>query len=129
MSDSDPEAGDIIKDSTEKNSGDDFGIVTADKNPVSGRSSEKPVSVRKSLFEDRAVRDVSVELSVVLGRAQMPIHQLLKMGRGAVIELDATTDDDAWVYANNKLIARGEVMVVDDNLGVSITENVVSSED
>lgn len=129
MSNSDPETGDIINDSTEKNSGDDFGIVTADNNPVSGRSSEKPVSVRKSLFEDRAVRDVSVELSVVLGRAQMPIHQLLKMGRGAVIELDATTDDDAWVYANNKLIARGEVMVVDDNLGVSITENVVPSED
>ncbi len=59
----------------------------------------------------------------------MPIHQLLKMGRGAVIELDAITEDDAWVYANNKLIARGEVMVVEENLGISITENVTSSED
>jgi len=46
------------------------------------------------------------------------------MGRGAVIELDATTEDDYWVYANNKLIARGEVMVLGENLGVSITENV-----
>ena len=80
-------------------------------------------------FEDRAVKDVDIELSVVLGRSQMPIHQLLKMGRGAVIELDATTEDDAWVYANNKLIARGEVMVVGENLGVSITENVTKSGD
>ena len=80
-------------------------------------------------FEDRAVQDVAVELSVVLGRSQMPIHQLLKMGRGAVIELDATTEDDCWVYANNKLIARGEVMVVGENLGVSITENVTKSGD
>ena len=59
----------------------------------------------------------------------MPIHQLLKMGRGAVIELDAITEDDAWVYANNKLIALGEVMVVGENLGISITETVTSSED
>ena len=78
-------------------------------------------------FEDRAVQDVAVELSVVLGRSQMPINQLLKMGRGAVIELDATTEDDAWIYANNKLIARGEVMIVGENLGVSITEKVSSS--
>jgi flagellar motor switch protein FliN/FliY len=82
-----------------------------------------------SKFEDRAVQDVAVELSVVLGRSQMPIHQLLKMGRGAVIELDATTEDDCWVYANNRLIARGEVMVVGENLGVSITENVTKSGD
>jgi len=78
--------------------------------------------------EDKAVQDVSVELSVVLGRSDMPIHQLLKMGRGAVIELDATVDDDAWVYANNRLIARGLVMVSGDNVAVSITEKVKQSE-
>ena len=82
-----------------------------------------------SEVEERAVKEVDVEISVVLGRSSMPIHQLLKMGRGAVIELDATTECDAWVYANNKLIARGEVMVVGENLGVSITENVTSSGD
>ena len=51
---------------------------------------------------EQAIQGVSVEISVVLGRSSMPIHQLLKMGRGAVIELDATVDDDAWVYANNR---------------------------
>ena len=75
---------------------------------------------------DKAVQDVSVELSVVLGKASMPIHQLLKMGRGAVIELEATVDDDAWIYANNRLIARGEVVIVGEHVGVSITDTVVS---
>lgn len=78
--------------------------------------------------EDKAVQDVSVELSVVLGRSNMPIHQLLKMGRGAVIELDATVEDDAWIYANNRLIARGMVMVSGENVAVSITEKVMLSE-
>jgi flagellar motor switch protein FliN/FliY len=78
--------------------------------------------------EDKAVQDVSVELSVVLGRSNMPIHQLLKMGRGAVIELDATVEDDAWVYANNRLIARGTVMVSGENVAVSITEKVLQTE-
>jgi len=78
--------------------------------------------------EDKAVQDVTVELSVVLGRSNMAIHQLLKMGRGAVIELDATVEDDAWIYANNRLIARGMVMVSGENVAVSITEKVLLSE-
>ncbi|MBT3703742.1 MAG: flagellar motor switch protein FliN [Alphaproteobacteria bacterium] len=77
---------------------------------------------------EQAIQGVSVEISVVLGRSSMPIHQLLKMGRGAVIELDATVDDDAWVYANNRLIARGMVMVSSENVAVSITEKMVISE-
>jgi flagellar motor switch protein FliN/FliY len=75
---------------------------------------------------DKAVQDVSVEPSVVLGKTSMPIHQLLKIGRGAVIELEATVDDDAWIYANNRLIARGEVVIVGEHVGVSITDTVVS---
>jgi flagellar motor switch protein FliN/FliY len=63
---------------------------------------------------------------VVLGKASMPIHQLLKMGRGAVIELEVTVDDDAWIYANNRLIARGEVVIVGEHVGVSTTDTVVS---
>lgn len=73
---------------------------------------------------NKAVNQVDVEISVVLGKATMPIHQLLKMGRGAVIELDASVEDYAWVYANNRLIARGEVVVSGENVAVSITEAV-----
>ena len=77
----------------------------------------------------KAIDNVNVELSVVLGKAVMPIHQLLKMGRGAVIELDATVHDPATLYANNRLIAKGEVMVVDDHIAVSITDTIGALEE
>ncbi len=72
---------------------------------------------------EKSVNKVSIELSVILGRAKMPIHQLLKMGRGAVIELDATVDNPVWVYANNRLIARGDVMVSGENVAVILLES------
>jgi flagellar motor switch protein FliN/FliY len=65
---------------------------------------------------------VKVEISVVIGRAKMPIQQLLRMGRGAVIELDAGSEDDVWIYANNRLVARGEIQVVGDTVCVAVTE-------
>lgn len=73
-----------------------------------------------------AVNDVKVEISVVLGRAVMPIKQLLKMGRGAVIDLDATHDSQVRIYANNELIALGEIVISGDKIAVSITESVRS---
>ncbi|MCG8507387.1 MAG: FliM/FliN family flagellar motor switch protein [Sphingomonadales bacterium] len=69
-----------------------------------------------------AINKVSVDISVVLGRAEMQVRQLLKMGRGAVIDLDAQHEDQCWIYANNELIARGEIMMVGDRIGVAITE-------
>ena len=74
--------------------------------------------------DEKAVNNVSVELSVVLGRSDMPIHQLLKMGRGAVIELDTTVDDPALIMANDRLIAEGEVMVSKENVAVTISKIV-----
>ena len=69
-----------------------------------------------------------VEITVVLGSATMPIHQLLKMGRGAVIELDAKVEDNAYVFANNRLVARAEVVLVGDTISVSITDTMKSAE-
>jgi len=69
-----------------------------------------------------AIDKVNVEISVVLGKASMPIHQLLKMGRGAVIELDAAENEEVWLLANNQPIARGEIIVQGEYVGVSITE-------
>ncbi len=71
-----------------------------------------------------SVGKVYVEISVVLGWATMPIHQLLKMGRGAVIELNTTLDDPSYIFANDELIARGEVTTVDDHIGITITDAV-----
>ena len=71
---------------------------------------------------------VKVEISVVLGRASMPMHQLLRMGRGAVIELDAAQDDEVLLLANNQPIARGEIMIQGDRIAVSITHLLKSYE-
>lgn len=68
-----------------------------------------------------AVNRVTVEITVTLGKSHMPVRQLLKMGRGAVIDLDAQHEDECWIYANDELIARGEIMIVGDKIGVSIT--------
>lgn len=69
-----------------------------------------------------AVYDVGVEISAVLGTASMPISQILKLGRGAVVELNRTVGEDIEINANNRCVARGEVIVVDDRLGVTLSE-------
>jgi len=69
-----------------------------------------------------AVYDIPVQLSVVLGKTQMQVNQLLKLGRGAVIELDRKVGEPIDIYVNNRLVARGEVVVVEDRIGVTMTE-------
>jgi flagellar motor switch protein FliN/FliY len=73
-----------------------------------------------------AVYDVSVQVSAVLGCASMKISQLLKLGRGAVVKLDREVGESIDIYVNNRLVARGEVVVVDDHLGVTMTEIIRS---
>lgn len=75
-----------------------------------------------------SVNNVYVELSVVLGKTTLPIHQLLKMGRGAVIELGTRQDEEIWVLANNVPIARGEIIVQGERVAVSITSVVSAAE-
>ncbi|WP_349357353.1 FliM/FliN family flagellar motor switch protein [Stappia sp.] len=69
--------------------------------------------------------NISIDISVVLGTAEMPIHQLLRMGRGAVIELMAREEDDVKILANNIPIARGQVVLQGERIGVSVTEVLV----
>lgn len=68
------------------------------------------------------IESVKVEISVVLGRSVIPMHQLLRMGRGAVIELDSRQDDPVLILANDRPVARGEISLQGDKIGVSITE-------
>ena len=75
--------------------------------------------------ELEAVYDIPVTVSAVLGKATMQVAQLLKLGRGAVVELDRKLGEAIDIYVNNRLVARGEVVMVDDNrLGVTMTEIV-----
>lgn len=69
-----------------------------------------------------AVYDIPVQISVVLGKTTMQVNQLLKLGRGAVIELDRKVGEPIDIYVNNRLVARGEVVVVEDRIGVTMTE-------
>ena len=69
-----------------------------------------------------AVYDIPVQVSAVLGKANMQVAQLLKLGRGAVVELDRKVGEAVDIYVNNRLVARGEVVVVEDRLGVTMTE-------
>jgi flagellar motor switch protein FliN/FliY len=72
-----------------------------------------------------AVYDIPVTVSAVLGKATMQINQLLKLGRGAVVELDRKLGEAIDIYVNNRLVARGEVVMVDDQrLGITMTEIV-----
>jgi flagellar motor switch protein FliN/FliY len=68
------------------------------------------------------IANVKVEISVVLGSSTIPMHQLLRMGRGAVIELNAKQDDPVTILANDKPVAKGEIIIHGEKIGVSITD-------
>lgn len=90
---------------------------------ASSASSDGPVG-RSDL---EAIYDIPVTLSAVLGKATMQVSQLLKLGRGAVVELDRKLGEAIDVYVNNRLVARGEVVMIDDDrLGITMTEIVKS---
>ena len=71
-----------------------------------------------------AVLDVNVDITAVLGTAMMPISQILKLGRGAVVELNRGVGEDIEIHANSRLVATGEVIVIEERLGVNIN-NIV----
>lgn len=77
--------------------------------------------------DNAAIYEVEVEISAVLGTADMPISQILKLGRGAVVELKRRVGEDIELHANNRLVARGEIIVIEDQLGVTITDTVKKS--
>ncbi|WP_291295109.1 flagellar motor switch protein FliN [Elioraea sp.] len=90
-------------------------VTLADGEPGAGRPAR----------ELEAVYDIPVQVSAVLGKSTMQVSQLLKLGRGAVVELDRKLGEAIDIYVNNRLVARGEVVMVDDNrLGVTMTEIV-----
>jgi len=73
-----------------------------------------------------AVFDVPVQVSAVLGRSKMDVGELLKLGPGTVLELDRKVGEAIDIYVNNRLVARGEVVLVEDKLGVTMTEIIKS---
>ena len=82
----------------------------------------------KTAVDLAPVFDVPVNISAVLGRASLSVAQLLKLGPGAVLELDRKVGEAIDIYVNNRLVARGEVVVVDERLGVTMTEIIKDGE-
>ena len=91
---------------------------TPDQTQVDDETAEGPTGAQ----DLEAVYEIPVRVSAVLGTATMQVNQLLKLGRGAVVDLDRKVGEAIDIYVNNRLVARGEVVVVDDKLGITMTE-------
>lgn len=105
--------------------------VTENEDQKSGVDFEEmqasdPAKVEERQKDIDAIYDIPVQISAVLGKSNMQVSQLLKLGRGAVVELDRKVGEAIDIYVNNRLVARGEVIVVEDRLGVTMTEIVKS---
>ena len=90
--------------------------------PAEDATQEGPVQYTRSATDLAPVFDVPVNIKAVLGRATMDVASLLKLARGSLIELDRRVGEAIDIYVNNRLVARGELVVVDERLGVTMTE-------
>ncbi|HZZ35025.1 MAG TPA: flagellar motor switch protein FliN [Caulobacteraceae bacterium] len=90
--------------------------------PDDAAAAAAPPGEEKTAGDLAPVFDVPVNISAVLGRANLSVAQLLQLGQGSVLELDRKVGEAIDIYVNNRLVARGEVVVVDDRLGVTMTE-------
>lgn len=116
----------VISGDAEQVAGDEMPGLTVQQ-PVSSvqtakfsQLSESRVSMDQNSMD--LLLDVDLDLSVELGRANVPVREVLQLGSGSIVELNKLAGDPVDVLVNGRLIARGEVVVVDENFGVRITE-------
>jgi flagellar motor switch protein FliN/FliY len=107
-----------------KPSGDDLDLEEMEKKDPLAAIPTSPEGSEAGL---EAIYDIPVTVAAVLGTSKMHIHQLLKLGRGAVVELDRKVGEAIDIYVNDRLVARGEIVIVEDKLGVTMTEIVKSN--
>lgn len=95
--------------------------------------SEEAKSALESKGEEEvsldSISDIPVEITAVLGRTSMPVSQLLKLGRGAVVKLDRKVGEPIEIYVNGRLVARGEVVLVENKIGITMTEIIRSEKE
>jgi flagellar motor switch protein FliN len=94
----------------------------ADVIPAAEAALAPEADTARNAADLEALFDVPVQVSAVLGRARMDVGELLRLGPGAVLELDRKVGEAIDIYINNRLVARGEVVLVEDKLGVTMTE-------
>jgi flagellar motor switch protein FliN len=97
-------------------------LNAADAPPINDVTYNEDDQAARIAADLEAVFDVPVQVSAVLGRSKMDVGELLKLGPGTVLELDRRVGEAIDIYVNNRLVARGEVVLVEDKLGVTMTE-------
>src|SRR6201989_2979355 len=97
-------------------------LNAADAQPAADLAYNEDEQASRIAADLEAVFDVPVQVSAVLGRSKMDVGELLKLGPGTVLELDRRVGEAIDIYVNNRLVARGEVVLVEDKLGVTMTE-------
>ena len=113
--------------SDDQNKGGSMNLTEIEGSDPVQRTLDQEFATGEPMASDvTAIYDIPVQISAVLGRSTMQVSQLLKLGRGAVVELDRKVGEAIDIYVNNRLVARGEVVVVEDKLGVTMTEIVKS---
>ena len=101
--------------------------ILVDDEPVLRQPREEDdFNIPNSVADLEAVYDIPVKVSAILGKSKMKVSQLMKLNKGAIIELDKKVGEAIDIYVNNTLVARGEVVVVDEKLGITMTEIVKS---
>lgn len=91
--------------------------------PVSGDNGAD-TETKRTATDLEAVFDVNVNVSAILGKSKMEVSQLLKLAKGSVVELDRKIGEAIDIFVNDRLVARGEVVLVEDRLGITMTEIV-----
>lgn len=104
---------------------DQPGTVNVTFEEMAPSDNASPVAAGEKTAADlEAVFDVPVRISVILGRARVPVANLLKMDVGTVVELDRQVGEAVEIFVNDRLVARGEIVLVENRLGVTMTEIV-----
>ena len=105
---------------------DALALQEQDGQTIAGGSDMADENAQKNAADLEAVFDVPVRVSAILGRAKMPVSELLNLDVGNVLELDRKVGEAVDIYVNARLVARGEVVLVEEKLGVTMTEIIKS---
>ncbi|GBQ05870.1 flagellar motor switch protein FliN [Saccharibacter floricola] len=114
---------------TEKPSGVDLSDFTSEAEDTAAQTPASPATNGQSKEAEReAIFDVPVKITAVVGDVKMPVRDLVRLGRGAVVSLNKKLGSAIDIYANDRLIARGEITIIEDeNIAVTMTEIMASS--
>ena len=96
--------------------------------PLLEKQSGGDADLKRAAVDLEAVYDVPVTVQAILGKSAMEVSQLLKLARGTVVQLDRKVGEAIDIYVNDRLVARGEVVLVDDRLGITMTEIIKSGQ-